>query len=159
YLVQATARLENHSGQPVTVPTREYILGTATPMNPQDNGQLVGVIWYNGSSPQNVDQSWFANRTLGCFAGPPRAEYRAPASNLVWTAAHNQFFALAVMTPTNATPSELLIRQITLPPVHNETNLVPAAAATSGSVWFFDPGDFKDAAAFVARLKNGQDGL
>jgi len=159
YLIQATVRLENHGAQGLPVPAREWCLGTATPMNAQDKAQLVGVMWYNGSSSQDVDQSWFANRTLGCFAGTPRTEYRVPATNLVWTAAHNQFFTLAIMTPTNVASAELLIRQITLPPVHNETNTVPASSLISGSVWLFDPADFEDPAGFVTRLKNPQDSL
>src|SRR5204862_4466391 len=115
--------------------------------------------WHNGSGAQNLDQSWFANRTLGCFPGTPRSENRVPATNLVWASVRNQFFTLAVMTPTNAAPSELIVRAITLPPVHNETNALPTASAVIGGVWLLDEPDFKDAASFVARLKSGQDSL
>jgi len=159
YLVNATIRLANNSQQAVALPRSEWVLGTATPMNPQDNGQFVGVTWYNGSSSQDVDQSWFANRTLGCVPGTPRVEYRAPATNLNWAAVRNQFFTLATIAPTNAAASELIVRQVTLPPVHNETNALPVASATNASLWFFDPADFKNAAAFATRLKNAQDSL
>src|SRR6185369_17187850 len=135
YCVMANVRLENHSGQVLALPPSEWVIGTATPMNPQDNGQAVGIISSDGSGSQNVDQGWFANRTLGCIPGTPRAEYRSPATNLVWAAVHNQFFTLAVMPPTNAPAAELIVRQITLPPRHNETNAVPAADALSGRIW------------------------
>ena len=159
YLVDASVRLTNHGDQTIALPAREWSLGTATPMNPNDNGQMVGVMWYNGSSSQNVDQSWFANRTLGCFAGTPRAEYRAIATNLVWTASHNQFFTLAVMTPTNSVPGELIIRQITLPPLHNETNASPATHPSAETLWLFEEADFKDAPGFANRLKSAPDSL
>ena len=158
YLVNATVRLENHSRQALSLPAREWVLGTATPMNPSDNGQLVGVRWYNGSA-QDVDQSWFANRTLGCIPGTPRSEYRVPATNLVWAAVHNQFFALAAMPASNTPPSELVVRQITLPPAHNETNAPSAASAVAPSLWLVEEADFKDPAAFVTRLKGAQDSL
>lgn len=156
YLVYASVRVENRSGRALSLPAREWELGTATPINPRDNGQLVGVTTYNGSSAQNVDQGFFANRTLGCFPGTPRVEYRAPATNLLWAASRNQFFALAVMAPSNMAGSEIIVRETILPPVHDETNAPPAASA---SLWFFDPADFKDAAAFITRLKGGQDSV
>jgi YidC/Oxa1 family membrane protein insertase len=159
YLLHATLRLENHSAQDVHLPPIEWVLGTATPMNPKDNGQLVGVTWYNGSSSQDVEQRWFANPTLGCFPGTPRPEYRVPATNLVWAALRNQFFALAIMTPTNAPPSELMVREITLPPIHNETNALPQGGAAATKLWLFDEGDFKDPSAFLSRLRGGQDSL
>ena len=159
FLVNASIRLENHSRQPIILPAREWVLGTATPMNPRDNGQLVGVTWYNGSGSQDVDQSWFANRTLGCIPGTPRTEYRATATNLVWAAVRNQFFTLAVMTPSNMAPSELIVRQVTLPPAHNETNALPTTSPVVGVFWLFDVADFKDAAAFIARLRGSQDSL
>src|SRR2546425_999892 len=96
YLVVATARLENRSPQPLTLPPQEWVVGTATPMGARDNGQAVGVLWYNGSKTEDVSAGWFANRTLGCIPGVPRTEYRG-TSNVVWVAAHNQFFALAAM--------------------------------------------------------------
>ena len=45
YLVTATVRLENRSGQPLTLPAQEWAIGTATPMGPRDNGMAVGLMW------------------------------------------------------------------------------------------------------------------
>lgn len=115
YLITAFVRLENQSARPLSVPLQEWVVGTATPMGPLDNGQVVGVDWYNGTKSESVTEGWFANRTLGCFPGTPRTEYRGGASNVVWAAVHNQFFTLAVMTSTNEPASEVIVRRIDLP--------------------------------------------
>ena len=97
YLVSATVRLENRSGQALNLPAQDWVVGTATPMGARDNGMAVGVLWYNGSKPEDIGASWFANRTLGCIPGTPRSEFRGGDNNVQWVAAHNQFFALAAM--------------------------------------------------------------
>ncbi|HWH70685.1 MAG TPA: membrane protein insertase YidC, partial [Candidatus Sulfotelmatobacter sp.] len=97
YLVVAKVRLENRSGQPLALPAQEWVVGTATPLDPRDTGQAVGMQWYNGTKSEDVNAAWFANRTLGCLPGTPRTEYRGGAGNVVWVAVHNQFFALAAM--------------------------------------------------------------
>ncbi len=55
----------------------------------------MGAFWYNGIKAQNIKDSWFANRTLGCIPGVPRWQYQEGAGNVIWAAVHNQFFALA----------------------------------------------------------------
>jgi len=102
YLVEASIRLENRSAQPLNLPEQQWVVGTATPLSARDNGMAVGVVWYNGAKTEDVSAGWFANRTLGCFPGTPRTEYRMATTNLVWAAAYNQFFALAVMPRTPA---------------------------------------------------------
>ncbi len=99
YLVTATVRLENTSGQPLNLPEQQWTIGTATPMGPDDKNaiQNVGLMWYDGSAKPQIGQTWFDNRTLGCFPGVPRPEYRAGESNVVWAAVFNQFFALVAM--------------------------------------------------------------
>src|SRR5207247_123458 len=54
YLVHVQCRLENRSEQPVALPPEEWVAGTATPLNPQDDELLVGLIWYNGSQDKQV---------------------------------------------------------------------------------------------------------
>ena len=120
YLLTASVRLENQSTQTLTLPAQEWVVGTATPMGPLDNGQVVGAEWYNGVKAESITEGWFANRTLGCFPGTPRTEYRGGASNVFWAAVHNQFFALAVMTSTNAPAAEVIARRINLPPPTRE---------------------------------------
>jgi hypothetical protein len=55
------------------------------------------------ASNRRTSWKWFANRTFGCFPGTPRWQYEEGASNVVWAAVHNQFFALAAI-PTNPAP-------------------------------------------------------
>ena len=120
YLLTASIRLENQSTQTLTLPAQEWVVGTATPMGPLDNGQVVGIDWYNGTKSESVTEGWFANRTLGCIPGTPRTEYRGGASNVVWAAVRNQFFALAVMTSTNEPAAEVIAHRINLPPPSRE---------------------------------------
>jgi YidC/Oxa1 family membrane protein insertase len=95
YLVMATVRLENRSAHPLVLPAQEWVVGTASPMGPRDNGRSVGVLWYNGSKTEDLGGSrYFAG---GCRQPVPPLEYRGGASNVVWVAAHNQFFALVAM--------------------------------------------------------------
>ena len=63
----------------------------------------MGMDWYNGSDAQRIDQSWFANRTLGCMPGRPRDRVRGGQSNVVWAAVHNQFFTV-IAVPSKPAP-------------------------------------------------------
>jgi YidC/Oxa1 family membrane protein insertase len=127
YLVMATVRLENRSAQPLVLPAQEWVVGTASPLGPRDKGQAVGVLWYNGSKTADLGgSSYFAG---GCRQPVPPLEYRGGASNVVWVAAHNQFFALAAMPQE---PAEgLIIRRIDLPrPTGEDARLVATNAPT-----------------------------
>jgi YidC/Oxa1 family membrane protein insertase len=98
YLLDATVQFKNTSTQALSLPPQQLVVGTATPMNAQDNnGQAVGVLWYNGAGTEDINEPWFANRSLGCIPGTPRTEYHGGSSNVMWVATHNQFFALAAM--------------------------------------------------------------
>jgi YidC/Oxa1 family membrane protein insertase len=114
YLVSATVRLENRSRQPLALPSQQWIVGTATPMGPQDSGQAVNVTWYDGSRLNPVNDGWFHPRMFLFFAGTPRAEYRGGQNNVLWASAQNQFFILATMM-TNPAPA-LTVRELLLPP-------------------------------------------
>jgi YidC/Oxa1 family membrane protein insertase len=119
YLVTATVRFENHTAQALALPPHEWVAGTATPLGPRDSGTTVGVMWYNGlKSEDEVGMSIFSSRGFGCVPRTPPAEFRAGAGNVVWVAAHNQFFSLAVMPDKPA--ESLVMRKISLPLV--ETN-------------------------------------
>jgi YidC/Oxa1 family membrane protein insertase len=127
YMVAVTVRLENRSAQPLALPAQEWVVGTASPMGPRDQGQAVGVLWYNGAKTEEVGgSSYFSG---GCRQAIPPLEYRGGASNVVWVAAHNQFFALAAM-PQNPAQG-LVIRRIDLPrPTGEEARLVATNAPT-----------------------------
>ncbi len=128
YVVTATVRIENRTAQPVAVSAHQWVAGTATPMGPRDDPTTIGAMWYEGSSTESVDESWFSNKKfLGCGPSSPRAEYRAGASNVVWAAAHNQFFTLALMPKDPA--QEIVVRKIELPrPTGEDAALVATNA-------------------------------
>ncbi len=115
YLLHTRLRIENRGAEPRRVPLQEWVIGTATPMDAHDVGTLQGVQWYDGRRAQWVDNNWFANRTLGCLPGTPRSVHVAGQSNVVWAAAHNRFFALVAIPPTNAPAPQLIARHIDLP--------------------------------------------
>jgi len=113
YVFTAQVRYENRSGAPLTIPIHEVTVGASTPMSPYDNAQEMGVLWFNGAKAKDIKAGWFANRTLGCFPGEPRSEFRGGAGDVAWTAVHNQFFTLAAIPETNA--AALHIRKELLP--------------------------------------------
>jgi YidC/Oxa1 family membrane protein insertase len=122
YLMSANVSLENHSSTPLKLGQQEWVAGTATPMGAQDNGQWVGVLWYNGSSKDELVSS-----TSGCRRGVPPAEYHAGASNVVWVATHNQFFTLTVMPQQPA--QSVSARRLELPrPTGEDARMVAANA-------------------------------
>ena len=117
YLVIATVHLENTSSRPLALPAQEWTVGTATPMGPDDDGQSVGLMWYDGAAKQEIAQPWFDNTSfLGCLgmaSKQPRPEYRAGTSNVVWASVHNQFFALVAMPKEPAL--QIVSRPVPLP--------------------------------------------
>ena len=112
YLVNVTVRLENVSGKPYLLPAQEWVVGTATPMDVDDNGMAVGAMWYDGNTTQDCPPTWFAG---GWFSGAPKSEYLKGATNVYWAAIHNQFFTLMAMPPTNQPATQIECRPINLP--------------------------------------------
>ena len=113
YLMLTSVRLENTGTGPLALPAQEVAVGTATPLGPQDDGMNVGMMWHNGARNATISDAWFANRTLGCFPGTPRGVFREGQSNVVWAAAHNQFFGLVAVPAVPA--QEVIARQVKLP--------------------------------------------
>ncbi|HSU57469.1 MAG TPA: membrane protein insertase YidC [Candidatus Dormibacteraeota bacterium] len=114
YLLSATVRFENHTSTNLSVPPQEWVVGTSTPLGARDDGSAVGVLWYNGSKSADVGgATYFSTRGFACIPKTAPLEYKGGASNVFWVAAHNQFFALAVM-PTNSGES-LIVRRVDLP--------------------------------------------
>lgn len=118
YLFEASVRIENRAQEPVTVSAQEWVVGTAAPMNALDTqvDTTVGLMWSDGEKTHDTPKSWFDNKSfMGCITGrqDPRNEYRGGAENIKWVAAHNQFFAMVAMPPTNA-PS-VVARRLALP--------------------------------------------
>jgi len=128
YLVLASITLENRGSQPLSLPAQEWVVGTATPMNAQDNGATEGMMWYNGTKAQDtVGASYFSTHGFACTPRVPPAEYRASSTNVLWAAVHNQFFALALMPQEPA--AGVVLRPVPLPrpaeeEVRNDTRIV-----------------------------------
>jgi YidC/Oxa1 family membrane protein insertase len=119
YLVNTTIRIENTSDKPLIVPAQELVVGTATPMDADDNGQTEGAMWCDGTEAVDQPLTWFAGGGFGCSKGGPQAEYRTGSGNVVWAAAHNQFFALMAMVRTNEPAHQMIARTVTLPRFQN----------------------------------------
>ena len=176
YLLHATARLENTSAQPLALAPQQWVIGAPTPMDPDDKGQAMGLMWHDGAKKQEITEAWFDNRYLGCFPGTPRTRYEAGASNVVWAAVQNQFFALITMPAEPA--QQIVSEQITLPrqltgpnsfsnsaPLKSfETMLVyPAVTLVPGGVverrfdFFAGPKEYQTLARIADRFKNEVD--
>ena len=128
YLVAVTVKLENRSAQPLVLPAQEWVVGTATPLGPRDNGQAVGLMWNNGTKSQDIiGSSFFSSNGFACTPRIPPAEYRARQTNIVWAAIHNQYFALIAMPQQPA--QDVVARKVELPrPTGDEALLVATNA-------------------------------
>src|ERR1035437_6786840 len=129
YLVNASVRLENVSDQPFTLPAQEWVVGTAAAMGPDDDGMNDGAMWFDGKRVQDQLVGWFSGAGFACFHGTPRTEYLAGSNNVVWVAAHNQFFALMAMPKEPG--AQIVARLVNLPPFPN-VEPMPGTPAPQG---------------------------
>lgn len=114
YFLNATVTIENRGTAAAVVPAHEYAIGASTPMDRRDRSGIQGTYWYDGSKVSQLDQAWFANKFLGCLSfDKPRQEYVAGHSNVVWSAVHNQFFALIAIP--DVSPAGLRVVDVPLP--------------------------------------------
>ena len=118
FLLHARFRIENRSTQALALPPLEWSAGSATPENPQDKGDAAGFGWHDGKSLKKIDKLWFENRTMGCFPGTPRSEYRATNATAIWVVLYNQFFFMALKPEEKGT--EVFGAQFDLPPPSKE---------------------------------------
>jgi YidC/Oxa1 family membrane protein insertase len=138
YLLAATIRFENHSAQPIQIPSRELVIGTATPTGTNANPNVLGLFWYDGNRAEKIGEPWFANRAISCMPGNPRTQYDSPGTNVVWAAVHNQFFTILVMPKEPA--RKVVSRRVPL--VHADTP--ESAGARRGA----DPTGFQTALSY-----------
>jgi YidC/Oxa1 family membrane protein insertase len=121
YLVSATVDLKNTSNRPLALPAQEWVVGTATPMDVDDNYFSIygGAMWFDGKKSAPVRLSYFNPSTTSFIFFPriPKTEYREGASNVVWAAAGNQFFALLAMPKQPA--EQIVALPVTLPAFSN----------------------------------------
>ena len=116
YQITARVRVENTSAQAVLLPEQQISGGTATPMSAHDDMTTMGVFWYNGQKPEHTDHAWFNGGGFGCNR-PVRPDYSSGPNRILWTAAHNQFFTIALVAAnTNTYGSQFAAHRINLPP-------------------------------------------
>ena len=173
YLVHASVRWENTTDQPLHLPAQEVVVGTATPMDADDNGQAEGAMWSDGLKAPDLLLASFSGG--GCSRSAPKTEIAGGANNVVWAAAHNQFFALMAMMPKEPA-QQMIARPVTLPQFANvtETNtplprgiqttlLYPAGMLTANSalertiVLFAGPKEYRTLADIGAEFHNRAD--
>jgi len=130
YLINASVSLKNSSDKLLALPAQDWVVGTATPMGPDDNNFLAygGVMWFDGAKTQDHVASYFSTNTtiLGFFHRTPSTEYQAGAGNVVWAAAHNQFFAIIAMSNTNQPAQQIVAQPVALPSLTID-NQIPTA--------------------------------
>jgi YidC/Oxa1 family membrane protein insertase len=123
YLVNATVSLKNNSDKPLALPAQDVVVGTATPMDVDDNSFPVygGTMWSDGKIYQDSSLSYFNTNTsiLGIIPRKPTPELRTGNGNVVWAGAHNQFFALLAMTPMSEPAQQFFAFPVTLPALAN----------------------------------------
>ncbi len=177
YLVYASVNLTNTSDKPLVLPAQEWVVGTATPMGPDDNGQYLGAMWYNGTNVIDNGARYFNTNTtsfFGIISRTPTSQYLGGAGNVMWVAAHNQFFALIAMPkqpaqqiisrPVNL-PSLTIDDQIpTAPPVGIQTAFVyPAQTITANSsverqiTFYAGPKEYRKLALIGEQFNNNAD--
>jgi YidC/Oxa1 family membrane protein insertase len=176
YLINASVSLKNSSDKPLAVPAQDWVVGTATPMGPDDNGMYLGAMWFDGAKIQDHAASYFSTNTtiLGFFHRTPSTEYQAGAGNVVWAAAHNQFFAIIAMSNTNQPAQQIVAQPVALltadnqiptaPPVGIQTTLVyPAQTLTANStserqiVFYAGPKEYRTLATIGEEFQNRAD--
>lgn len=128
YLVRVEVRYENTTSEPLPVPPHLLMAGAATPMGPFDNETMLGFYYNESGSVYRESASSFMGG--GCSVRSPLTQFESKQGNILWSAAHNQFFAIAIM---NRQPArQLIATKIMLPPpTPEELELYPTAKNVS----------------------------
>jgi YidC/Oxa1 family membrane protein insertase len=117
HVVNVVSRIENRSAQALSIGAHETIVGTSTPLGPKDDATAMGMMWFDGTTKEAVDSSYFGGG-MGCSRGPAKTEYVGGESNVVWAAVHNQFFTMAAVPKEKA--QRVVARRVDLPPPAKE---------------------------------------
>jgi len=174
YLVNASVNLKNTSDKPLAMPAQEFVTGTATPMDVDDTGMYLGVTCFDGTNYVDNGTRYFNTNTttfFGLMSRTPTPEFRAGAGNVIWAAAHNQFFALLAMPKIPA--QQVVARPVNLPPLSEnsfatgigiQTALVyPAQTLSANSnverqiVFFAGPKEYRTLARIGEDFQNHAD--
>jgi len=174
YLVNASVSLKNSSDKPLALPAQEFVVGTATPMDVDDNGMYLGATWFDGTNYIDNGTRYFNTNTttfFGLMSRTPTPEFRGGIGNVVWAAAHNQFFALLAMPSQQA--QQVVARPVNLTPLEEnsiatgvgiQTALVyPAQTLSANSnverqiVFFAGPKEYRTLARIGEDFQNHAD--
>lgn len=126
YLVNVSVTLKNDSGKPLSLPQQEWVIGTATPMDVDDFSFSTftgGTMWYDGNTYHICSPGYFSTNTsyFGIIPRTPKTVYTGGASNVIWGATYNQFFALMAMPKISQPADEIIARPVDLPAINNQT--------------------------------------
>ncbi|HEX3798380.1 MAG TPA: membrane protein insertase YidC [Verrucomicrobiae bacterium] len=180
YLLTTSVRFQNDSKLPIVVPPQQWVAGTATPMDPRDNGMAQTVYWYNGKA-KPVMLSYFNTNTssfMGLVSRTPAKEFVAGSNDVSWVSAQNQFFTL--LTMPHAPAESVVVHMIDLPPptpeelqadpatirnpkalqatlVYPGAHLDPGQALTNQFTLFAGPKEYQTLANLGARFNNDAD--
>ena len=113
YLINASVWLQNTTDHPLPVPSQQIVIGTATPMDPDDSMTGIsggfpaygGTMWYDGSRNYPITLNYFNPSTtsfFGMVSRTPQTEFLAGDSNVVWAATYNQFYLILAMPKSPA---------------------------------------------------------
>ena len=114
YLLNARVRFENRSAADLALPALEVSLGTATPMNGHDKGEMIGVDWLDGEKFHN-ELGWVSMPGMFCMSTSIRESFTGAPLDFKWAAVHNQFFSLATVPTGPQKPDKITGTRITLP--------------------------------------------
>jgi YidC/Oxa1 family membrane protein insertase len=175
YLVDASVSWKNTSDSPLSLPAQHWVIGTATPMDADDNDTYLATMWSDGVNEFNAGLSAFNTNTtiLGIFPHTPTPVYHGGTGNVIWASAQNQFFALLTMTKTNEPAQQFLAYPVDLPAlaegsvmpprgiqgelIYPSTTLAPHAASTRQVVIFAGPKEFRTLSRIGEEFKNRAD--
>ena len=114
HLLHARVRLENRGTSDLALPPLAVSLGTATPMNGHDKGEMMGVDWLDGDKFHN-ELGWVSMPGMFCMATSVRETFVGNPLDFRWAAIHNQFFTLATVPTDAAKPDRITGTRLPLP--------------------------------------------
>lgn len=119
YVLNASVTWKNTSGQPLALPAQQWVIGTATPMDADDNEMYLGAMWCDGTNEFPTSLPYFnTNSTiLGIIPRTPHSQFTGGTGNVSWASAQNQFYALLVMTEAKEPAEQFTAHTVTLPPL------------------------------------------
>ncbi|HET7535134.1 MAG TPA: YidC/Oxa1 family insertase periplasmic-domain containing protein, partial [Candidatus Didemnitutus sp.] len=96
YQIRHETTFRNLTDQVLPLPRASFSIGTAAPLNENDNGIYLNVGYYDGDKAEFVRRDELAGG--GFFSNAPPPPFVDKTAAIQWAAAKNQFFAM-ILTP------------------------------------------------------------